>query len=231
MNGISARLAAASGAFSVVALIVGNQLALSGAPEGTDGASALGYLQREPTLVSSTGMVLEIVGFAALLVFLGYLYRVLRRAEGPDGWLAAVAFTAGLGSVAVKVGSIAPIVAGTYRKDELTIDIARTLVDLNGAAFIVFGLLYGLFIAAASAACLAHRVTSRWLGCAGVVVGILAFVAGLAGILTPDSYNPLAFVGDLVWTLVLSTMLTLRGARDPGRSQRSAARADVAGIV
>jgi hypothetical protein len=232
MNGISARLAAASGAFSVVALLVGNQLALSGAAEGTDGASALAFLQRDPTLVTSTGLVLEILGFAALLVFFAYLYRVLRRAEGPDGWVAAVALGAGLTSVAVKVGSIAPIVAGTYAKNDLTPDLARTLVDLNGAAFVVFGLLFGLFVAAAGAACVAHRVTPRWLGWAGVGIGVPASVAGLAGIVAPGGYNPLAFLGGLVWTLVLSGLLTLRVARrgDADRSETIPARADVAGV-
>jgi hypothetical protein len=230
MNGISARFAAGSGAFFVVAAILGNELVLAGAPEGADGPAALGYLQRDLTAVTSIGVVLEILALAALLVFLAYLYRVLRRAEGPGGWVAAVAFAAGLAGVVVKLGSIAPIMAGTYRKDELTVDLARTLVDLNGAAFVLFGLLVGIFVTAASAASVAHRMVPRWLGWTGVVLGALAFGAGTAGVIAPDSYNPLAFVGGLAWTLVLSSILTVRAVRVPGRPETAAVRVGTAGV-
>ena len=230
MNGISARLAAGSGAFFVVAAIVGNQLAASGAPEGTDGPAALAYLQRDPTPVNAAGFVLEILGFAALLVFVGYLYRKLRRAEGADGWVAEVACAAGVAGIAVKLGSIAPIAAGVNRRDELTVELARTLVDLNDAAFVVFGLLFGIFVTAASAASSAYRMVPRWLGWIGVVLGTLAFGAGVVGIVAPDSYNPLAFVGGLVWTLVLSGILTARAAPGPGRPEGAAVQAAAASV-
>jgi hypothetical protein len=233
MNGISTRLAAASGAFYVAAIIVGNVLELSGSGAGTDGSSELAFLQRDLSVVNVSGFVLATLGFAAFVVFLGYLHSALRRAEGADGWVASAALGAGLLSLAVKVGSISAIVAGTYRKDELTPDLARTLVDLNGAAFVVFGLSFGLFVTISSAGCLAYRMSARWLGWSGVVIGSLAFVAGVAGLIAPDRYNPLAFVGSLAWTLVLSVVLTVRGrpAEKPGRSRTTALGADVAGAV
>ena len=234
MKSSAARLAAASGAFYVVAVGVGNELDLSGSGEYTDdGAGALAFLQRDLGVVNVAGLVLVMLGFAAFVVFLGYLHTTLRRFEGPEGWVASTAFGAGLLSVAVKVGSIAPIVAGTYRKDELTPDVAQILVDLNGAAFVVFGLLFGLFVTATSIGCLAHRMAPRWLGWPGVVIGLAAFVAGLAGILAPDRYNPLAFVGGLAWTLVLSIVLTARRPRtgESGGSRTTAERTDLAGTV
>lgn len=233
MNGISARLAAGSGAFFVVAILVGNVMELSGSSQGTDGAAALAGLQRDPSIVNVAGFVLAMLGFAAFVVFLGYVHGALRAAEGPDGWVATTALGAGLVSVAVKVGSIAPITAGIYRKDELTSDLARTLVDLNNAAFVLFGLLFGLFVVVTGAGCLTHRTSPRWLGWAGVVIGTLAVVAGLAGLAAPESYNPMAFVGGLAWTLVFSLVLASRGARagETGRSRGITARADVAGAV
>jgi hypothetical protein len=208
-------------------------MSFSGADDGTDGASILASLQREPSAVNVTGFVLEMLGFAAFLVFLGYLHGALRRIEGNAGWVADVAFGAGLLTLAVKLGSVAPIMAATYRKDELTPDLARTLVDLNDAAFVVFGLLFGIFVVAAGAAGLAYGMSGRWLGWTGVGIGLLAVGAGTVGMLTVDDYNPMAFVAGLGWTLVLSVVLAVRGRRteEPGRRESIARRADVAGAV
>lgn len=229
MTTIPTRLAAASGAFFVVAILVGNVMAFGGADDGTDGASILASLQRERSLVNVTGFVLETVGFAAFLVFLGYLRRAVRTAGG----VADVAFGAGLLCLAVKLGSVAPLMAASYRGDELTTDLARTLVDLNDAAFVIFGLLFGLFVAAAGAAYLAAGASGRWMGWTGVGIGLLAFAAGVVGVVAVESYNPMVFVAGLVWTLVLSLVLAVRGRRaaDTDRPGTVARRADVAGAV
>ena len=210
MNGISARLAAASGAFFVVAALVGNAMFSSGSVEGTDGASALADLQRDRSLVNDIGFVLEILAFAAFLVFLGYLYKVLRRAEGADGSAAAVALGGGLVYLAIKVGSAGPLMAGFYRSDELTPDLARTLVDLNDMAFVVSGFVFGLFCAAAAVSTMARGVVPRWLGWAGLVIGLLTAAVGTIGIVQVRSFNPLPFVAALAWTLVVSVVLTVR---------------------
>lgn len=104
-----------------------------------DGAGVLADLQRPTSAVQTVGLTLEILGFTAFLVFLGVLYRTLRRAEGTDGWLAATALGAGLVTVAVKLGSIWPGMAASLRTDELTPDLARTLNDLSGADFVISG--------------------------------------------------------------------------------------------
>jgi len=233
MTTTTTRLAAASGAFFVVAIVVGNVMELSGTDDGTDGASILAALQREPSVVNVSGFVLAMLGFAAFLVFLAYLHSALRRVAGDTGWVADVAFGAGVLSLAVKVGSVAPVMAGVYRKDELTADLARTLVDLNGAAFVVFGLLFGLFVAAAGSACLAYGVSGRWLGWTGVAIGLLAFVAGLVGVVAVDSYNPMVFVAGLAWPLARSRVRAVGGPReaDTRRGETVASRADVAGAV
>jgi hypothetical protein len=210
MTGISKRLAAASGAFFVVAIIVGNILFSAGAVEGT---SPLAGFQRDASLLTSLGLVLEIAGFIAFLVFLAFLYRTLRRAEGPEASAGTVALGGGLLYLAIKVGSAAPVMAGSYRADALTPDLARTLDDLNGMAFVVSGLMFGLFCAAAALASVAHRVLPRWLGWFGVVSGVLAVVAGMVGMVDPDSYFPLAFLAATTWTLMASVVLTVRLGR------------------
>ena len=53
-------------------------------------------------------LVLELIGLLLFIPFLGYLWSVLREAEGPRGWLATTALGAGLVDVTIKLGSMAP---------------------------------------------------------------------------------------------------------------------------
>lgn len=213
----SIRLAAAGGAGYVLASLIGNSLAEAGAGGGQDGAGILADLQRDTSAVQSVGVGLEVLGTAALLVFLGYLYRVLRRAEGPDGWWAATALGAGLITLAVKLSSAAPFMAAQLRRDELTPELARTLIDQNGAGFVLSGYTTGLFVLAAAAACLSGRVVPRGLALSGVVVGALAVAAGTAGVLAPGGYVPVPFLLCLLWILITSLALAVRGPRHPDR--------------
>ena len=217
----SERLAAASGAVYVLAILIGNGLHEAGATGADDGPGILADLQRTPSPAQTTGLVLEVLGFTAFLVFLGALFRIMRRAERPDGWLAATAFGAGLVTVAVKLGSIGPSMAANLRVDDLTPDLARTLNDLGGADFVISGYTSGIFVAAAAAATLASRVLPTWLAIAGVVVGVLTIAAGTAGIVDPASYVPIPFLLGLLWVLVTSVVLAVRGPSSRDDDARS----------
>src|SRR4051812_16047202 len=179
----SRRLVAATGAIYVVAVLVGNELATDTGSAGTGGRAILDAL-RHRTTGQAVGLTLEVLSFAALLVFLGYLYRVLRRAERPDGWAAAAAFGVGLVATAVKLGSAAPGLAAYLRRDDLTPVLARTLDDLGGGAFVVSGFAFGIFVALAAGSAFGSHVLPRWLSISGLVVGILTIAAGVAGALS-----------------------------------------------
>jgi hypothetical protein len=215
----SQRLAASTGAAYVLAVLVGNELASAGTGSADDGAAVLADLQRPRSAVNVVGTVLEVLGTALLIVFVGYLYRVLRRAEGSEGWWAAPAFGAGLITVAVKLASAGPVLAGRLRADELTPDLARTLNDLNGAAFVISGFTFGIFVLTAAAAALSGRVLPRWLAIAGLVIGVLGIAAGTAGVLDPAGYVPVPFLLGLVWVLGASGILAVRSSR-PGTADR-----------
>jgi hypothetical protein len=217
MNVIFARLAAASGAFYVIAVMVGGALMESGS-----------------AAVARASYALAVLGFTAFVVFVGFMHRILRLAEGPDGWVATVALGAGLLHSAVRFEAQAPRMVGLYRGDGLSPELARTLEDLNGAAFVVTGLLLGLYAASAGWMCLKHRLLPRWLGWFGEVAGVLAVVAGVAGIVDPGGYIPLPFVAGLVWTMVVSILLTVhprRSEAEPTQPVQTATRTDAAGAV
>lgn len=220
----SERLALGSGAVYVLAILIGNAMYEAGKGGVQDGPGILADLQRTTSAAQTVGLVLEVLGFAAFIVFLGALYRTLRRAEGTGGWLATTALGAGLVTVAVKLGSIGPSMAADRRVEELTPELARTLHDLADADFVVSGYTSGIFVAAAGAAMLATRVLPRWLATAGVVVGVLTIAAGTAGVVDPAGYVPVPFLLGLLWMLVTSAVLALRGpvAADDGTRSRAA---------
>lgn len=215
----SQRLALASGALYVLAILIGNGLAEPGTIDGDDAVAVLAELQRGLSPVQTFGLTLEILGFALFVVFLGALYRTTRRAETRDSWLAVTALGAGLLTVAVKVASIGPAMAARMRADDLSPELARTLEDINGAGFVVSGYTLGIFVAAAALATLVTRLIPRWLASAGVVVGVLTIAAGTAGILDPAGYVPIPFLLGLVWILAVSVLLAVR-ARSTGGSDR-----------
>ena len=206
------RLAAASGAGFVAAAIIGNAMETSGI-RGT----LLDHLRAGRSPVQATGLVLELVGFALSLVFLGYLYRVQREAEAPGGWAASAAFGAGLVATAIKLGSASAVVAAYYRADALSPELARTLDDLNGGAFVVSGFAYGLFVALAAGSALGSRGLPRWLAIGGLVAGVLATAAGVAGVLDPAGFVAVPFMLCLVWILVTGIVLTVRRPELPTR--------------
>jgi hypothetical protein len=206
------RLVAATGAIYVALTMVGSGLA-TGDGDPQDGPTILAHLRHGRTATETVGVTMEVAGFAVFLIFLGYLYRVLRRAEASEGWGAVVALGAGLVTMAVKLGSANAMLASELHPDQLTPDLARTLNDLGGGGFVISGYLYGIFILAAAGSAFVTRAMPRWLSISGLVTGALTVAAGVAGILDPIGYVPVPFLLCLAWILVTSIVLAARAGR------------------
>jgi hypothetical protein len=208
----SERIVAATGAAYVVLTVVGNALETgNGDPQG--GAAILADLRVGRSPMEDVGVIMGVLGVAAFLIFVGYLYRVLRRAEGADGWGAVVALGAGLLMTAVKLSSATAMLASEAHPGQLTPDLARVLNDIGGGGFVISGYLSGIFVAAAAGSALVSRALPRWLSITGLVVGVLSVAAGAAGIIDPIGYVPVPFLLGLLWVLAASIVLTLRGGR------------------
>ena len=219
----SERAAAASGAVYVLAVMTGNAMYEAGKGGGQDGPALLADLQRGTSSLHTVGLALEVLGFAAFLVFLGALHRILRGDDRSDHWLAGTALGAGLVTVAVKIGSLGPDMAARRRRDELTPDLARTLHDLANADFVISGYTSGIFVTATATALLLARILPRWLAISGIVVGVLTVTAGTAGVLDPAGYVPVPFLLGLLWVFVTSTILAIRvtTAQEDGPRRRA----------
>jgi hypothetical protein len=176
------RLGAASGALFVVLLF---------------GPSSSGS---DSTIV----VPLELLGLLFFIPFLGYLWSVLRDAEGPGGWLAATALGAGLVGITMKLASVAP---GWAARDFGDATATHKALDrMNEVAFIAQMLPDGVLLAAIAIVTLRFGALPRWLGWLAAVAAPLLIVNGM--FLDAD-FGP-AFLLFMLWTLLASVALTFR---------------------
>lgn len=154
---------------------------------------------------STVAVALELVGLVLIIPFLSYLWRVLGDAEGPGGWLATCAFGAGLADVTIKLASIGPgKVAERFGE---TTEMHQALQDINSVAFIVTMLPLSVMMGAVAAVTLRHGGLPRWLGWFAAMTSATLLVNGMF----LDSVDAPAFLLFMVWVLLASGWLTLRG--------------------
>jgi hypothetical protein len=151
-----------------------------------------------------------VAGLAALalaLPFLCYLCVLLRDAQGARGWLASTALAAGVAWVAIKLASGAPEIALLQVPAGST--VYRALQDVADGATVIS--LYPLAICCAAVAVTAFqtRALPRWLAAGAGVTAVAAAING--GLVTTDSVP--AMLVFVLWTLVASVYLVIRGSR------------------
>lgn len=220
------RVTAATGAAFVILVFVGNALNTAGTSQSShpSGAQVLRDVNHQADSTGATvGLVLEVLGFVAFMVFLGYLAHALLRGAGvrASGTAAGTAIVAGITMLAIKLGSAAPFLVLFLDRDELSPRLALVLSDMNGAAFLVSWLPFALFVAAAAAGLHGAGLVGRPTAYIGIAVGAAGVALTLVGINDLVNANPLAFLFGMLWLLVVSVRLAVR--RDMmGTSESSA---------
>ncbi len=152
-------------------------------------------------------IVLELIAILLFLPFLGYLYSVLRRAEGEGAWLSVTAFGAGLVDLTIKLGSIAPGFAA--RTEGLDPQLHQALEKMNSVAFIVTLLPLGVMMAAVATVALKTRVLPLWLG---LLAALTAPACLVNGMFLDAEFGP-AFLLFLLWVTITGVVLNLRAGR------------------
>jgi|tagenome__1003787_1003787.scaffolds.fasta_scaffold20486818_1 hypothetical protein len=207
------RLGATSGVLWFVLTMVGNTLNTAGTDQSAkpSGEQILADLQRTST-TADIGFAMELLGFLALLVFLGYLYATLRRTD-EGTWLPATALVGGVTMIAIKLGSGAPLFAAMYRKDEITPDLARTLVDINSGAFWISWLPFAVLVTATAASLLSSHLVARPLAWTGVVFGVAGLVPAVSLPVALTDFGAAPFMLSYIWLAVIAAVLVFRPAR------------------
>ena len=220
------RLGAGTGAAFVVLVMVGNEIATAGSGQSAHptGDQVLRDAAHQASSTSvAVGAALEVLGFAAFLVFLGYLAEVLRRrAVGGRGSIAAgTAIVAGAVMVAVKLGSAAPVMALWVDHGAISPQLALVLNDLGAVGFVISWLPSAIFVAAAAAALHSVGLVGRPTAYCGLVLGAAGLVLTVIGIHAPISANPVAFLLGLLWLLAVSVRLAIRPGAGASAGQAS----------
>jgi hypothetical protein len=147
-----------------------------------------------------------------LLLFLGGLYAVLRRAEGGSGALAVSAFGAGIAMSMIWPMGI--VIAGVATGIAEAGGDAITAFNLDGMAPLSLALSAfprTVLLGAASLVLLGSAIAPRWLGWTGLALGALSFIT--TGTLVSMTMFPLLMFGMLlfvVWILALCVALLRR---------------------
>ena len=196
-----------SGLVAALGPLVGNGL-YAGA-DSSDGDAILKEFHDGLPTIGYVALPLELLGFAALAVFLSCLVVRLYVVAPVAAVTAAIA---GSTMLAVKVGSAAPWMVVLDDADHMDAATAHTLIALNDMAFIISGLMLSLAFTAAGIGLL-RTDTSRFLAWWPIVMGALGVVAGIVGVAKPDAFMPIPFLLLLVWMIALSIATAMRPTR------------------
>lgn len=200
------RACAATGFAFVVLTFAGNSLTESVINPSAElsGQQALeDFAITASSTVAQVGLMMELLGFVALTVFVGFIVDTVRRrgAHSMAGVVAAVSATIML---AVKLGSGASYLAGLTYHSALTPDTALALTLTNDAAFVISWLPFAVFVLAAALALHTAGAIGRFGAGAGLVIGALGIPATLAGVTDTASALPVPFLLGCLWTAVVS---------------------------
>ena len=220
-----ARAGAATGALFVVAIFVGNSLATAGQSQSShpSGQEVLSDASRAASSTSATiGFLLEVTGFVLFMIFVGYLWGVLRRDTGGRDTAAGTSLVAAITMLAIKLGSAAPIIALTLDREHLSPELAQVLNDINGSAFIVSWLPFAVFVGSLAVALHVAGFVGRPTAYVGLVVGVVGVGLAVFGFKDPLGANPLAFLAGMLWLVVVAVRLTVRPGIRKVPGQRAA---------
>lgn len=157
-------------AFANIGMVIGSDPELPDQPTGQESLDGLNRLAANP--LAQAAISLEFVALLAWMVFIGYVAWRVRAA----GWLTAVVLVAGITQIAVKVGSLAPLMTAYVLRDQVSPEHALVIAHTSLAAFMIMVLPAGLFVLAAAIAALRTRELGRILAWAGIVIGVAAII-------------------------------------------------------
>lgn len=198
------RPASLTGVGFVAAVLLGNSLT-----ESVSGSETLGDLAAiDNSLAARSGLALELLGFVLLIGFVAAATARCRR-----GTATTLAVVAGAVTVAVKVSSAAIVLGALHERERIDESTATVLVAVNSAAFVLFWIGFGLFVAALAVAIEGPGRGWRW---SGALLGGLSVAAGVLGSVVPTTAVPVPFLLCLVWSGALSVRLAVGEARRSG---------------
>ena len=162
------------------------------------------------------------VGLAVLMVFVAGLYRIVRRGEGRNGWLAMASVASAVAGAGIFGAGTALFMVVAYRP-AVDPDVARALWDAGWLAYNTAGFGFSAWIAIVAVATLRHRVLPTWTAWIAAPVALIGFVGPFAVEAGTGPFSPQGWFALVVgltfgaWLLVIS-LATWRSTRSAARA-------------
>jgi hypothetical protein len=167
------------GGISVGAYLTAIALTPAHAPNsGSSGTQIIHWatIHRSQLLAS---YLLFALGLAVLTVFAAGLYRIIRRADSDDGWLAIASLASAIGGAGIFGAGTALFMVVAYRP-ATSPAVARAFWDAGWLAYNTAGFGFVAWIALVAVATLRHRALPQWTAWIAVPVALISFVGPFA---------------------------------------------------
>ena len=204
-----ARVVAASGAIAALLFLAAFGLSPgSTLDSGSSGVQIARYATVHRSQILA-GDLLIALGLPVLMIFAAGLYRIVRRAEGEDGWLAMAALASAVAGAGIFGASTAVFMAVAYRP-AADPAVVRALWDVGWMAYNSAGFAFSAWIVLVTVSTLTCRVLPSWTVWVGVpvaainVVGPLAVKAGTGAFSPQGSFALIVGLTFAVWVLAIS---------------------------
>jgi hypothetical protein len=193
-----ARSAAIAG-FAFVVLNVVGALAPGSPPASNASAAKIAAYFADHSGAIKAQLLLGAIGIAALMWWLGGLWRLMSRAEGERPRLAIVAAVAlASGLTLALVSGIATSTAAIRAE---SVDTTHLLYTMSLVAVSAAGFGIGLSILATCVLAFRTQFVPRWTGYLGGVAALAFFVGGLGTVTDGSAVNTIAFIAFFVWSV------------------------------
>ena len=189
-----------------------------GPDSGSTGAEIVQHaaVHRNQLLAS---YLLLAVGLTVIMVFAAGLYRIIRRAEGEDGWLAPASLASVVAGAGIFGAGLALFMVVAYRP---AVDpaVARAFWDGGWLAINIAGFGFTAWIAIVAVATFRHRMLPVWTAWIAVPVALIGFVGPFAVKAGTGPFSPQGWFAIVVgvtfgvWVVAIS-VATWRSARAP----------------
>ena len=177
--GVKGKAVAVFGGIAVLMYLVAIALTPAHAPDsGSSGGEIVRWAtaHRDQLLVS---YLLFAVALVVIMVFAAGLYRVIRRAEGKDDWLAMASLASAVAGAGIFGAGTALFMAVVYRP-ATDPAVARAFWDAGWLAYNTAGFGFSAWIAIVAVATLRYRMLPLWTAWIAVPVALIGFVGPFA---------------------------------------------------
>ena len=148
------------------------------------------------------------LGVPLLMIFAAGIYRLIRRAESPAGWLAIASLATVIAGAGVFGAGTALFMTVAYRP-AADPAVARALWDAGWLAYNSAGFAFGAWIAIVVAAAFRHHSLPQWTAWVGVPIAIISLAGPLAVKAGTGPFSPQGWFAILVGVIFAAWLIAL----------------------